>query len=267
MKHNDESDQEMDLTEEEYLDREYRLKHRPGRWFKVSVVLVLIAFVLFSFPQLSYFLGNRFGFLEQNKVLRDDEIVQMCKPAVVSIESVDTSNPVKASIKNGTGFNVDPSGIIITNQHVVSGTGTITVTFDSGEKIYANHYDVVPGYDLAVIRLNNSDLPSINLNMKDRSKSGDIVTIIGNPLGFQKIAQRGKVLGYRQTADGLAPDMVIELPINPGNSGSPVINNQAQAVGIIYASSNLNDDDQTEPVALAIPTQALADLPSLGSVQ
>lgn len=268
MKHTtDETEQELDLTEEENLDGEYRLKYRPGRWFKFSAVLVLIAFVFFSSPELTYFLTDKFGFLEQNRVLRDDEIVQMCKPAVVSIEAVDASNSIKASIKTGTGFNIDPSGIIITNQHIVSGAGTITIAFDSGEKFYANQFDVLPGYDVAVITLNGSSLPSINLNQKDRPKAGDIVTIIGNPLGFQKIAQRGKVLGYRENTSELVPDMVVELPINPGNSGSPVINAKAQAIGIIYASSSLDSNGQSEPIALAIPAQVLKNLPALAQAQ
>lgn len=245
--------------ESEYQDDEIRRPHRRGFFFKISAVLVLLAFIVSSAPQLSYLFNDRLGFLEQNRVLRNDQIVQIAKPAVVSIEAVDTSNPIKTTTHTGTGFNVDPAGIVITNEHIVAGSVTITITFESGQKFYANHYQQVPGYDLVVIRLNSAGLPAISLGSEEGLQVGDTVTIIGNPLGFQKIAQRGKVFGYFNNESGNRI-MAVQLPINPGNSGSPVINQQAQVVGIICGSTHQEVDGSSEPLAVAMPAQALADV-------
>ena len=240
----------------EFSDDEITSPRRRGFFVKISAVLVLLAFIVASAPELSYIFNDRLGFLDQNRVLRNDQIVQIAKPAVVSIEAVDTSNPVKTTTRTGTGFNVDPAGIIITNEHIVAGSGTITITFESGQKFYANHYEQVPGYDLVVIRLNSTGLPAISLGGKEDLQVGATVTIIGNPLGFQKIAQRGKVAGYSNNQSG-PRILAIQLPINPGNSGSPVINGQAQVVGIVYASAHREVDGSSEPLALAIPTAVL----------
>jgi len=245
--------------ENEFREDEITRPRRRGFFVRISAVLVLLAFIVASAPELSYIFNDRLGFLEQNRVLRNDQIVQIAKPAVVSIEAVDTSNPIKTTTHTGTGFNVDPAGIIITNEHIVAGSGTITITFESGQKFYANHYQQVPGYDLVVIRLNSAGLPAISLGSEEDLQVGDTVTIIGNPLGFQKIAQRGKVSGYFNNESGQRI-MAVQLPINPGNSGSPVINQQVQVVGIVYGSTHQEVDGSSEPLAVAIPAQALADL-------
>jgi len=234
--------------------------NKRGFLVKLVTLLVLMAFIASSVPQLSYLIGDRLDFLQQNQILRDDQIVQMCKPAVVSIEAVDASNPIKTSTHTGTGFNIDPSGIIITNEHIVAGATTITITFESGVKFFANRFESVPGFDLVVLRLGGSDLPAIDVDLDSLPKTSATVTIIGNPLGFQKIAQRGKVVGYYNRDGEGQPVMAIQLPINPGNSGSPVINQQAQVVGIIYGSTTIEMDGRKEPQALAIPARALADI-------
>lgn len=253
-----ELEKEYREDESEYQDDEITRPRRRGFFFKISAVLVLLAFIVSSAPQLSYLFNDRLAFLEQNQVLRNDQIVQIAKPAVVSIEAVDTSNPVKTTTHTGTGFNIDPAGIVVTNEHIVAGSGTITITFESGQKFYADHYDQVPGYDLAVIRLNSADLAAIDIDWEEKPQAGDTVTVVGNPLGFQKIAQRGKVAGYyRDGSDHRL--LAIHLPINPGNSGSPVITEQARVVAIIFGSAHQENDGQEEPLALAIPVQALAD--------
>ncbi len=250
----------LDLDrEDQYGEEEERSPRKRGFFVKIAALLVLTAFIFSSAPELSFILGDRLGFLQQNQVLRNDQIVQMVKPAVVGIEAVDASNPVKTVTHSGTGFNVDPSGIIVTNEHIVSGSSTITITFESGQKFYANRYEPVTGYDLVIIRLDSASLPAVDIDIKALPPVGDTVTIIGNPLGFQKIAQRGKISSYNRSDSSRQSEMIIQLPINPGNSGSPVINEQAQVVGIIYGSISVTVEGESEPMAVAIPARVLAD--------
>jgi serine protease Do len=246
---------------EEFDERnESRLKdkRKSGCLVKIVALIVLLAFLVISVPNFPYLLSSKLNFLDENKVLQEDELVRQCKPAVVSIEATAKSGIPNTRVKRGTGFNISPTGTIITNQHLVAESGTITICFGDGTKYYAKQYETIPGVDLAIINIGGKDLPTLALNTDDRVQKGDTVTIIGNPLGFGGISQRGEVGQYYGLEDSRVEVFDIDIAINPGNSGSPVIDTRSRVVGIIFASSKVEINGKEELRALAIPVQALS---------
>ena len=245
------------IEDDELLEEEIEIKRKPGCLIRIVALLILLAFIAYSVPNFAYFFSDKMSFLDQNKALMEDEIVRKCKPAVVNLEASNTGEPLDTTVRHGTGFNISPTGMIVTNQHIVANAGSITITFGDGTKYYSDHYEVISGVDIAIIRLAGKNLPTIELDRKSRVQSGDTVTIIGNPLGFEKVSQRGEVGEYHRLEVSQSLVYDIKLPVNPGSSGSPVINNQAQVVGIVFASTTLDVDGQPEPRALAFPVQGL----------
>jgi len=239
---------------------EYR--HRPfrrSRLIKLAAFLTLLAFVAFSFMDLSYLFGPRLDFLNQNPGLMNDPLVIKSKPAVVAIETTVLSSPIQASVHRGTGFNVDPQGIIITNQHVVASGQNITVTFSDGHRFMIRNYVSVPGQDLAIIRLDSNQLPFINLANENDISVGDTVTVIGNPLGLQKIAQRGTIVSGPSPYSKQSSAFEVDVAINPGNSGSPVINEEGKVIGVVFASISRKEQGETVTGGLAIPVKNLEE--------
>jgi len=248
---------------EELIEDEMKNNRKPGCLIKTVALLILFAFIAFSVPNFSYLFSDKLSFLDQNRVLMEDEIVRKCKPAVVNIEAADINEHLNTAVRHGTGFNISQTGTIVTNQHVVANAGSITITFGDGTRYYSKQYEVIPGVDVAIIKLAGNNLPTISLDMKARVQNGDIVTIIGNPLGFEKVSQRGEVGEYHKIGDSQSLVFDIKLPVNPGSSGSPVINDQAQVVGIVFASTTVDVNGKLEPRALAIPVQVLPSLVTL----
>ncbi|MGD0153030.1 MAG: trypsin-like peptidase domain-containing protein [Thermacetogeniaceae bacterium] len=256
-----ENDGSNEIAEEEDLsENEVVTKRGPGCLIKTLAILTLLAFIVFIIPNFTALFSAKLPFLEQNRALMADQIVQRCKPAVVSIEATAIDGPFNTAVHQGTGFNISPTGVIITNQHVIANARSVSVTFDDGKKYYSDQFTLVPGADLAVIKLAGNNLPVLPLDLKDHVQNGDTVTIIGNPLGFEQISQRGVVGEFYQMKDTQSPVFEIKIPINPGNSGSPVINDQAQVAGIVFASISLTINGKPETRALAIPVQALAQV-------
>lgn len=247
-----------DTPGEEGLDEtEWEDNRKSGCLIKTAAILVLLAFTVFSLPNFSDLLSNKLNFFAQNKVLMQDEIVQRCKPAVVSIEAVDANELLFTGAHRGTGFNVSPTGTIVTNQHIVANASIITITFSDGRKYFSSQYEAIPGVDIAIVKIKGKDLPTLSLDMEDRAENGDMVTIIGNPLGFEKISQRGQVGQFHRIKGSQSLVFDIAIQINPGNSGSPVINNQSQVVGIVFGSTSLDINGKSTSLALAIPVQSL----------
>ena len=244
------TDKERDfLNEEDEIDA----GGKTSIVFKIIAVIILLSFLVFSVPNFAYLLSDRLNFLDQSKELNQDEIVLNNRPAVVAIEVSS-----KDGKRSGTGFNIDPSGLIITNEHVVEGAVEIIVEFSNGRKFFAKRYQEIEGVDVALIEINGEGLPAAILNKTDPIKTGETVTIIGNPLNYERVSQRGKIGKISSISDTKYEMFEIKVPINPGNSGSPVINGRSEVVGIVYAGVNMQEQSAAGSFALAV---AIRELP------
>ena len=135
----------------------------------------------------------------------------------------------------GTGFIIDPSGLAVTNNHVVENAEEIRVTMADGKEYEAKVLGRDPKTDLALIKIQaKKDLPYLTLGNPDKVKIGDWVVAIGNPFGLEHtvtagiLSARGRVIGAGPYDDFLQTD----ASINPGNSGGPLLNMEGQVVGI-----------------------------------
>jgi serine protease Do len=135
----------------------------------------------------------------------------------------------------GSGFIFDPSGLIITNNHVVEGADDIKVKLADGQEITAEVLGRDPKTDLALIKLTKSgEYPFINLGDSDAVEIGDWLVAIGNPFGLEHTVTAG-ILSARGRAIGVGPYddfLQTDASINPGNSGGPLLNLKGDVVGI-----------------------------------
>jgi len=168
------------------------------------------------------------------------------KPAVVSINtevlSYDWFNRPYTQEGAGSGWIIDSNGIIVTNNHVVEGAQTITVTLDNGatytadtKSVYTDAYN-----DLAIIKINATGLPSLETGDASSLRLGDWVIAIGNALGqgtrvTEGIVSRKDVSLSVDTNNTLYNLLETSAAINAGNSGGPLVNLKGQVVGITSA--------------------------------
>jgi serine protease Do len=135
----------------------------------------------------------------------------------------------------GSGFVIDPSGIVITNNHVIGEANDITINFNDGSKLKAEVIGKDPKTDLAVLKV-KSDKPLKFVKFGDDQKSrvGDWVVAIGNPFGFDSSVSAG-ILSARNRRINSGPyDNFIQTDaaINRGNSGGPLFNMDGEVIGI-----------------------------------
>jgi len=215
----------------------------PGRIFDELIALVTILAVFFfltSAGMPSFFHMPDISFLSRSGELSKDETLTSLKQAVVSIEG---------AFASGSGFNISPDGLIVTNRHVVEDNTGVMVTFTNGRRYSASNWQYVGGYDLAVAVIAGEDLPYLELDAKLPQPDAPLV-FIGNPLGFDWTISEAVMLEMLNYGE----DSIICFsgPVRPGSSGSPLFNNEGQVVGVIFAS--LRD---VEDSGLAIPAQLL----------
>ena len=135
----------------------------------------------------------------------------------------------------GSGVIVSPEGYILTNNHVVDGATEVRVTLSDKREFEARIVGTDPKTDIAVLKIEGSNLKPITLGDSSKVEVGDTALAIGNPFGVGQTATRGIIsakgrgnLGIEDYEDFLQTD----APINPGNSGGALINDRGELVGI-----------------------------------
>jgi S1-C subfamily serine protease len=198
------------------------------------------------------------------------ELFTRVEKSVVQITDSDETSPLDSRL--GSGFVYDDNGHIITNHHVVSGGGRIDVTFLDGTVYRATLMGSDPYTDLAVLYV--KDVPQeklVSLPLADSTtvRVGEQVAAIGNPFGLSGSMTAGIISGVgRLIPNDLAgqfsiPDVIqTDAPVNPGNSGGPLLNMRGEAIGInsaIYSTTG-----QSVGVGFAIPSSTMTKVvPSL----
>jgi serine protease Do len=192
-------------------------------------------------------------------------------PAVVAITT--DGGPVLGRGGGGggaaTGFVIDPDGIVVTNDHVVADARSINVTTSEGKKLSARVLGQDASHDLAVLKVDGTNLPAVELGNSDQVQVGDDVVAIGNALDLDGglSATRGIVSGLHreiptQTGGQLTGLIQTDAAINPGNSGGPLVDAQGRVIGINTAIANPNT---AQNVGFVIPiTQAKPIIDRLG---
>jgi serine protease Do len=143
----------------------------------------------------------------------------------------------------GSGFIVDPSGIIVTNNHVIEGADEITVTLQDNTTLKATLVGRDDHFDLAVLQVHaDHKLPAVSFGDSDASRVGDWVLAIGNPFGLGGSVTAGIISARgRDIQEGPYDDFIqTDAAINRGNSGGPLFNMAGQVIGIntaIYSPS------------------------------
>ncbi|HEX8757185.1 MAG TPA: trypsin-like peptidase domain-containing protein, partial [Steroidobacteraceae bacterium] len=134
----------------------------------------------------------------------------------------------------GSGFIIQPDGLILTNAHVVAGATRVTVQLTDRREYTAKVIGADKTSDVAVIKIQADNLPTVNLGDSSKLEVGQWVLAIGAPFGFTNSATAGIVSAEGRTLpdSGYVPFIQTDVPINPGNSGGPLFNMQGQVVGI-----------------------------------
>ena len=162
----------------------------------------------------------------------------------------------------GTGFIIDPSGLILTNHHVVDGADRIMVRLTDGRNLHATRVGSDPDTDIALIKVDSPrPLPFAALGDSDALRVGEWVVAIGNPLAYEHTVTVGVVsfIGRKLFDSSLDRYIQTDAAINFGNSGGPLINSRGEVIGINAAISS-----RAANIGFAVPiNQARAILPQL----
>src|SRR5437763_724866 len=153
----------------------------------------------------------------------------------------------------GTGFVIDKSGLIATNLHVIGEARPISVQTADGKSLPLRSIHASDrALDLAILQVEAAELPGLELS-EDKAADGETVVVVGNPQGLKHSVVSGVISGTREI-DGRNM-LQLAIPVEPGNSGGPVVDMQGRVLGIVTMKSAI-----TENLGFAV---AATDLKSL----
>jgi serine protease Do len=175
------------------------------------------------------------------KAAAADSIESLVKRTMASVVVIRGSGRDGKQDGLGSGFIIDADGLIATNLHVIGEGRSFVIETADGRKltptaIHASDRDL----DLAIVRVDAKKLPALPLGDSDDVESGRDVIALGNPQGLEHSVVKGVVSGSREI-DGL-PLLQLAIPIEPGNSGGPVLDRQGRVLGVVTMKSAVTDN-------------------------
>jgi putative serine protease PepD len=189
-----------------------------------------------------------------------DDVADLYDAVRPSVVLVTAANANATGTGSGSGVVIDKEGHILTNNHVVSGAGQLSVSFWDGTQTTARIVGTDPGNDLAVIKV---DVPSdklrpAKLGNSDAVRTGEFVIAVGNPFGIEGSMTQGVVSGLGRTLGGgsgrpLRQLIQSDAAINPGNSGGGLFNKRGEVIGITTAIENPSGDRVFVGIGYAVP--------------
>ncbi len=199
---------------------------------------------------------RRVPFGRQEIELSFSPLVKATAPAVVNVYASQQAKPVRSPFEGdpffeqffgrqmqpraksslGSGVLVDPSGLVVTNYHVIKDADEVKVATSDGREFESKVLLKEELVDLAILKIEaNEPFPTVNLGDSDALEVGDLVLAIGNPFGVGQTTTSGIVSALARTHIGVSDFgsfIQTDAAINPGNSGGALINMQGQVIGI-----------------------------------
>jgi len=185
------------------------------------------------------------------------DVVHSVSPAVVQIEDQQGL---------GSGIVLDAAGDIVTNNHVVSGATSFTVTTSNGKRYPATRVGSFPPDDLAVIKISGAHLKPATFADSSTLQVGDLAIAIGNPLGLRSSVTEGIVSAFRsavpESNNVILPSVIqTSAAINPGNSGGALVDIEARVIGIpTLAATDPQLGGSAPGIGFAIPSNLVTQI-------
>ncbi|MBV8895618.1 MAG: trypsin-like peptidase domain-containing protein [Acidobacteriaceae bacterium] len=263
--------------------------------FKTTALLVLPVFLAATAlgqkapakpnPEKMDVLRQLSGSFEEISQRSGRAVVQIFVRSYVTPDDSNSGNELLAAENSsGSGIILTPDGYILTNAHVVKNAHSVKVQLNVRAEAEANDkrdrtlnrplngtlMGIDRGSDLAVVKIDRSNLPYLELGDSDELKQGQIVLALGNPLGLDNSVSLGVVSAVARQIKADDPMVYIQTdaPINPGNSGGPLVDAEGRVVGI--NTFILTQSGGSEGIGFAIPSnlakQVFAQLKTQGHV-
>lgn len=218
------------------------------KYLYLSVLLffvVLICYPVYSQVDYSRSTGSSSGSDERENI----NVYKIASAAVVTID---------ASYGSGSGCIIDPSGIIVTNRHVINDGYRVKISLSDGTSYMASLIDI-DNDDLALLKINaNRNFPYVRLGDSSRIEVGQRVLAIGNPFGLERTLTTGIISRIDYKYNRIQTDAAI----NPGNSGGPLLNTKGELVGVNQAIINPSGRSSAG-IGFAIPSNTVKRLLAL----
>jgi serine protease Do len=233
-------------------EKELRRKKRRRKAVKISAVILALILLINGLAIWTNVINiPALNFVKTSYRLSQKESIQTAKQAVVTIEGEGSK---------GTGFNIREDGLIITNSHVIEKMITIKIYFPNGEAFKGEVVQDNPELDVAILDIKGENLPILKLQETANWKEKDHIYVIGNPLAYTQIANEGEIIGLTLINDRQTPVMQISAPIYRGNSGSPVLTENNEVIGLVYATTIPKLAGNEKASGLAVPIEQVKEV-------